>query len=55
MCFIEGDDKMFPILGLILICEIDITYARTSTLDQDCQTIYLYDFFLLAVIERIFK
>lgn len=34
---------MFPILGLILICEMDITHARTSALNQDCQIVYLYD------------
>lgn len=34
---------MCSILGLILICEIDRTHARTSALNQDCHIVYLYD------------
>lgn len=32
---------MFPILGLILICKIDVIYARTSSLNQDYDIIYM--------------
>lgn len=44
---------MFAILGLILICKIDVIYARTSTLNQDFSH-NLYDF-ALAVAEGMSK